>query len=485
MKNGEEGMEKLLNIEKALNGMMETHKLVVELKELESEQQKRIKALEESERRYRIFLKCIPLRFWVKDTGLLYLYCSEQYARDLKKRPEEIVGKGDGDFFPAEVAERYRSEEQKILETGTVEETEEAYAPGGGQELMVRKMTSPIRDERGGVIGILNIFWDITEQRRNEEELRKYRGHLEELLSDRTSELQRTQERLQWEVAKVAQTEDQLRRLDQKCHTFFEDTGLAMAVMGVEDMILSETNREFRMLFGTPGAEGGPRNLSEFVCPDDLERIKEDYSAWRGSGDPRPGRKEYDFIDTEGKKRRLALSLAMIPENQKVIASFLDFTQLRQTEDDLRRSEERHRSLFENAPIAISVIQDGMIKYMNLKGINLFGRSREEVSSRPALDLTHPEFREDFQGHVKRVENGGGPMIYAWPMAPLNGKITWLESRMVNIRWEGEPAVLNFMTDVTAFKEIMEEVSNAVKPFRLVVDATEKISRLWTGREQE
>src|SRR5512136_1816720 len=105
MKNGEEGMEKLLNIEKALTGMMETHKLVVELKELESGQQKMIKTLKESERRYRTFLESIPLRFCVKDKGLLYLYCSEQYARDLKKRPEEIVGKGDGDFFPAEVAE--------------------------------------------------------------------------------------------------------------------------------------------------------------------------------------------------------------------------------------------------------------------------------------------------------------------------------------------------------------------------------------------
>jgi len=258
-----------------------------------------------------------------------------------------------------------------------------------------------------------------------------------------------------------------------------------MAVMGVEDMILSETNREFRILFGISGEEDGPKGLSEFVCPDDLERIKEDYSAWRGSGDPRPRREEYDFIDKEGKKKRLALSLAMIPVQQKVIASFLDFTQLRQTENDLRKYEERHRSLFENAPIAISVIQNGMLKFINLKGINLFGRSREDLSSRPALDLTHPDSREDFKNQLKRVENGGGPMIYSWRIAPIDGKITWLENRMVDIQWEGEPAVLNFMTDVTAFKEAMEELCDAVRPFRPVVNATEEIWRLWTGRDQE
>ena len=110
MKNGEEGMEKLLNIEKALNGMMETHKLVAELKELESQQQKRIETLEASEKRYRIFLECIPLRFCVKDTGLLYLYCNEQYARDLKIRPEEIAGKGDGVIAPRPRLEEIRQQ---------------------------------------------------------------------------------------------------------------------------------------------------------------------------------------------------------------------------------------------------------------------------------------------------------------------------------------------------------------------------------------
>ena len=41
------------------------------------------------------------------------------------------------------------------------------------------------------------------------------------------------------------------------------------------------------------------------------------------------------------------------------------------------------------------------------------------------------------------------------------------------------------MTDVTAFKEAMEELCDAVRPFRPVVNATEEIWRLWTGRDQE
>ena len=484
MTKDKEGMEMLLAMEKALNGMMEMHGLVLELKDLESRHQEKIQGLEASERRYRTFLDSIPLRLYIKDRDSVYVYCNEQYARDLNMRAEEIAGKREADFFPTDAVEKYRLEDRRILETGIIEEAEEAYAPAGSQELVVHKISSPVRDERAEVIGILNILWDITEQKRNEKELSKYRAHLEELLSERTSELQRTHERLQWEVAKVVQMEDQLRKTGQNWKSCFDHPGLAVAVIGVEDATLSETNQGFRTLFGISADVEGPQKWTDFVSQGDWERMKQDFSALLEGADRQSGRREYDFSPKEEKKKKIAVTWGLFPEKGKVIASFLDLTELREAEHNLQKSEERHRILFENAPIAISVIQDGIFRFINLEGIRVLGRSQEDLTSRSVLDLACSDFREEFKNLLNRAENGAGPMTYSWRMARTDGQSKWLESRMVNIQWEGNPAVLNFMTDVTTLRESLEELGDAVRAFRPVVKAVERISLLWTGGDR-
>ncbi len=48
---------------------------------------------------------------------MVYVYCNGNYARDLKISADEIVGKTDYDFYPRELAEKYRADDRRILET--------------------------------------------------------------------------------------------------------------------------------------------------------------------------------------------------------------------------------------------------------------------------------------------------------------------------------------------------------------------------------
>ncbi|HSR11184.1 MAG TPA: PAS domain S-box protein [Thermodesulfobacteriota bacterium] len=455
MKTEEDGMEKLVSMEKALDGVMEMHRLVLELKELESRQQKKIQDLEAKERRTRGFLDSIPLRVCIKDRNSLYVYCNEGYASDLKMASGEIVGKGDVDFFPIETAERYHQEDQRVLASGQTEETEEAYAPAGNAEMTVRRTSSPVRDERGDIVGIVTVLRDVSEQKKNEEELRRYRVHLEETVSERSAELQKAQERLRWEVARTAQVEEQLRKTAERYQALFEHTGLPMAVIGPDDTTLAESNLGFRALFGMAGEADGPRKLTDFVCEEDAERLTQEYWAWRGAGDPRSCRKEYVF-NHGGQQRKIEVTWATVPENGKVFASFVDLTELREAQERLRRSEERHRALFENAPVPIGVVQDGAFKFMNAEAMKVLGCSGEEAGSRPACDFASPECREDLKNRFALVEEGPGPVVCSWSVARADGEPRSLESRMAKIQWEGRPAILMFMTDVTAARKSVD-----------------------------
>jgi two-component system sensor kinase FixL len=127
--------------------------------------------LRKSEAKYKALVENIPQKVFMKDRNSVYISCNESYARDLKIKPDEIVGKTDYDFFPNELAEKYRMDDKKIMESGNVSDIEEAYIQDG-KRLYVRTVKVPVsRGASGEVRDILGIFWDITERKQAEEAL--------------------------------------------------------------------------------------------------------------------------------------------------------------------------------------------------------------------------------------------------------------------------------------------------------------------------
>jgi len=130
-------------------------------------------ALRASETRYRLLVENLPQKIFLKDRNLVYISCNENYARDLKIEVEEIKGKTDFDFYPKELAEKYRTDDKRIMEKGEMEDIEEKYIQDG-KEFFVHTVKTPTRDEQGNVIGILGIFWDITERKKMEEKIKVF-----------------------------------------------------------------------------------------------------------------------------------------------------------------------------------------------------------------------------------------------------------------------------------------------------------------------
>ena len=129
-------------------------------------------ALRESEDRYKTLVENLPQRIFLKDKDLVYISCNQNYAQDLGIKPDEIGGKTDYEFYPKELAEKYRADDKRIMESGMAEDIEEGYIQNG-RDLWIHTVKTPIRDEKGNIAGVLGIFWDITESRQAEEALRE------------------------------------------------------------------------------------------------------------------------------------------------------------------------------------------------------------------------------------------------------------------------------------------------------------------------
>ncbi|TET43678.1 PAS domain S-box protein, partial [Candidatus Aerophobetes bacterium] len=128
--------------------------------------------LREQKTRYRTLVENIPQKIFHKDRDSTYISCNENYARDLKIESHEIVGKDDYEFYPKQLAEKYRRDDKRIMESGRTEDLEEQYIQDG-EKRWVHTFKTPVKDEDGNITGILGIFRDITERKKLEEGLKE------------------------------------------------------------------------------------------------------------------------------------------------------------------------------------------------------------------------------------------------------------------------------------------------------------------------
>jgi len=155
----------LADIPRTAGQAMRERKLINERKDAEQ-------ALHATEAKYRTLVDNLPQKIFLKDRHSVYVSCNENYARDLNIDPDEIAGKTDYDFYPQQLAEKYRADDERIMAAGVMEDIDETYVQDG-REAVVHTVKTPVRDEDGNVAGVLGVFWDITEQKRAEEEVRQ------------------------------------------------------------------------------------------------------------------------------------------------------------------------------------------------------------------------------------------------------------------------------------------------------------------------
>jgi len=128
--------------------------------------------------KHRTLLENLPQKIFVKNSELVFVSCNENFARELNIQPADIEGKTDYDFFPVELAEKYRKEDSDFLASGKSSEAE-VCETRDGEICWTQAVKVPVKDRNGAVIGVQGIFWDITERKQAEELLRlneeKYR----------------------------------------------------------------------------------------------------------------------------------------------------------------------------------------------------------------------------------------------------------------------------------------------------------------------
>ncbi|HWF19515.1 MAG TPA: PAS domain S-box protein [Verrucomicrobiae bacterium] len=128
--------------------------------------------LRESEALYHSLVENLPQNIFRKDLQGKFTFVNQRFCNTIGRTAAEIIGKTDFDLFPDELATKYQKDDRRILEKNKMFETVEQHQPPGGEMIYVQVVKTPLYDSQGKMIGLQGIFWDISERKRAEEQIR-------------------------------------------------------------------------------------------------------------------------------------------------------------------------------------------------------------------------------------------------------------------------------------------------------------------------
>ncbi|MBW1783882.1 MAG: PAS domain S-box protein [Deltaproteobacteria bacterium] len=137
-----------------------------------------------------------------------------------------------------------------------------------------------------------------------------------------------------------------------------------------------------------------------------------------------------------------------------------DFTDQKKTEKALRESEKKYRLLVDNTDDAIFVAQGDFITFANPKTEEITGYSAEELTRIPFANLIDPEDRETvLDRHIRGLNGEEVPRSYSFRVINKTGQQLWVQiNAVIIINWEGEPATLNSLRDITEQRKLEEQL---------------------------
>ena len=404
-------------------------------------------AMRDNELRYRMLVESIPQKVFVKDLDGRYIICNQHYAADFNLKPADLIGKDDYEFYPRELAEKYRTDDRQVMESAKSVEVEEMYVVGG-EQFWVHTIKTPVRDDTGQVVGIQGIFWDVTDERRRVEE----RENLLRSMGERIKELRclhRVAEFVQ-EDKEASQTLQEIALLLPQSMQHDDDSCCRICL---DDQT-----------FTSPGFSHTDWNLAADILIDGEQRgrVEVCYLNEHPEEDSGPFiTEEYHLVNSVAKMvgemvARKEAKLQQLESHQRLLAVLDSLDAIVYVSD-----MDTHEVLFVNKPVRDA--------FGDIEG-KICWQAIQVDQTGPCPWCTNDKLLD---------ENGQPKEAHAWEFQnTINNH--WYTLRDKAIRWvDGRIVRMEIGVDVTKEKNALQALMQSEARFRAAFESSEDCIQLW------
>ena len=383
--------------------------------------------LAETEDNYRMILDGADLMVSVYDLNGICLLMNRKVADLFGGKPSDFMGKSFSELHP-EKDKGFWERVKKVVASGHIKEFDDEICFPKGSRWLLTKFY-PVVDAEGVIYAVQIISQDITGRKR---------------------------------------TETILRESEARFKGLVEQSPFSIHIMDPHGKTV-KMNRASEALWGVTLEDLEHYNMLQDQQLKDLGLMPYIEKGFSGAVSILPAT-EYDAQQTFGKGRKRWVEARIFPVKDgtdhitNIILVHLDVTDRVLAEKALRESEKKYRLLIENANDAVYIFQDQVLTFANKKSEKMMGYAPEELAKMRFVEMVHPDDRERVRAwHSKRLSGEESPSLYSFRIIRKSGEELSVELNTVLISWEGRPATLNFLRDVTAQKSLETQLRQAQK----------------------
>jgi PAS domain S-box-containing protein len=391
-------------------------------------------ALRESEEKYRLLSENTTDTVWIMDMDLRVTYSSPSVAKlrgftDLELKEMPLEKHMTPDSF--KLASAMLLEELPRLKAdpgyNPVRTAEIEYVCKDGTTFLSEVKLSAIRDKSGRLISIMGRGRDVTERRKIEAALRESEGKFRNIVEHIT------------DIFFMLNANREMLYVSPQC-----------------EQLLGYTVEEVRS------------NWQNYLTDNPLNAAGYELTQLALTTGKKQKPYLQEFMHRDGTKRLIEINESPLKNDKGevigVVGAARDMTEHKRILELMRESEEKYRSLVDNAMEVIAVAMDGKFIFANRRMTELTGYSQEEITTRPFTDFVHPDDRQAAaERYLQRIKGEAIPNVWSFRGVNKAGGMRWVEVSVAPITWEGMPATLNFMTDITDRKRLEEEQQRVEK----------------------
>jgi len=311
--------------------------------------------------------------------------------------------------------------------------TEKRYISKGGGLIWVNLNVSAVRDANDHILYFVTQTEDITEKKK---------------------------------VIELLQVREQQLRL------FIEHSPVALAMFD-KDMRYLITSKRWLSDYGLEGKQVIGK-IHYDLFPDNPQRWRDIHKKCLQEGISAKSEEDY-FVDENGKTTWLRWEVHPWRQYNGEIGGIILFTEI---VTKLKESEEKFRNLVEKSLAGVYILQDGKVIYINPAHQRMMGYSLQELQSMESIEsLVYESDIPVFRAyHQAEGIASGNQNQYGLRAIRKDGALVYLEMATSQIIYEGKPALIGTMLDIT------DRVEEEIRIGRAVNEAQES-ERMQIGME--
>jgi PAS domain S-box-containing protein len=342
--------------------------------------------------------------------------------------PQEFIGKHFHEVLPPNVTELLQDAMKKIESSGEVQEFDYSMEFKGVKSWYNSKL-SPMKDHSGHTISITSVVRNITERKKTEEEL---------------------------------------TRLSNAINTSSD----SIIISGLDGKII-EVNEVTLKMYGTDDKmELIGKSAVDLIAPEEQKKVLLGMKEMMEKGFLK--NQEYTAVTKNGSRIPVDMSSVITKDANGKATGFVsisrDITERKQSEEEIRRAEEKFRTIFEGSTEGIVAADAKTQKFIfvNPRICEITGYSLKELLKLSLPDLNREKDLPNAIEQFTKSLQGKIPIASDIPILRKDKKVVYCDISSKLMRIGGQDLLVGFFRDITERKLMEQEVHDNEEKFRAI-----------------